>query len=345
MSEDDVWKFAHDVAAGLAYLHDNKAIVHQDIKPGNILIDDDGKYMITDFDISTKQSGTKNMTARQVQAMQDFNYGYGTPPYMGPERWPDNTVNYKPSLIPSQASDIWSFGATLFELMVGYVPFGETGGAYQRSLCKEHSSRKRNAVPKITGIYSKELKKLVNMCLAKDAWDRPSARQIAECALHHKAPTPHPGPTPSWKKYLIPLCLTTILVLVVYLSWPLPPPPPPPPPNDSIYTAYIEDATEIISRQSELSNSNDNYMFDVEKVSEAYALYEQADTMPNVSDSLKQNGRRQWSVSQEIVDKEYLRMVSEEQRYTRMDATSAALKFQQQRMKLEKYATTNTIKK
>lgn len=352
MSEDDVWKFAHDVAAGLAYLHDSKAIVHQDIKPGNILIDDDGKYMITDFDISTKQSGTKNMTARQVQAMQDFNYGYGTPPYMGPERWPDSTVNYKPSLIPSQASDIWSFGATLFELMVGYVPFGETGGAYQRSLCKEHSSyhRKNNGVPKITGIYSKELKKLVNMCLAKDAWDRPSARQIAECALHHKAPAPHPGPTPSWKKYVVSCGSAAIVALGVYMVWPdgtggggeedvvkhR---------NDSIYSSYIGDATGIIQKQSERLISDDNYMFDIEKVSEAYALFERADTMANVSDSIKQKGREEWSVSQDIVNKEYRRMVSEEQRYAGMDATTAALKFQQQRMKLEKYATTNTIKK
>ena len=345
MTEDDVWKFAHDVAAGLAYLHDNKAIVHQDIKPGNILIDDDGKYMITDFDISTRQSGTQRMTARQVQEMQDFNYGCGTPDYMGPERWPDKDVNYRPSLRPSQASDIWSLGATLYELMEGHVPFGETGGAYQRNLCKDlsPSDRKRNAVPKITGNYSKELRKLVYMCLAKDAWDRPSAKQIAECALQHKPPTPHPTPTPTWVKYAVSCSSAVLLALGAYLLWPSgggkeditfnr---------NDSIYSSYIGDATGIIQKQSELSASNDNYMFDIEKVSEAYALYEQADTMTNVSDSLKQKGREQWSASQEIIEKEYQRMASEEERYTRMDATSAALKFQQQRMNLEKYATIN----
>ena len=147
--DEDIWKFVHDVASGLNYLHtNNPQIVHQDIKPGNILIDDDGKYMITDFDISTRQSGTQRMTARQVQEMQDFNYGCGTPDYMGPERWPDKDVNYRPSLRPSQASDIWSLGATLYELMEGHVPFGETGGAYQRNLCKDlsPSDRKRNAI-------------------------------------------------------------------------------------------------------------------------------------------------------------------------------------------------------
>lgn len=352
MSEDDVWKFAHDVAAGLAYLHDNKAIVHQDIKPGNILIDDDGKYMITDFDISTRQSGTQRMTARQVQEMQDFNYGCGTPDYMGPERWPDKEVNYKPSLRPSQASDIWSLGATLYELMEGHVPFGETGGAYQRNLYKNlsPSNRKRKAVPRIAGNYSKELRKLVYMCLAKDAWDRPSAKQIEECASHHKAPIPHPTQTPSWVKYAVVSCVAVVLSFGTYIIY-----------DrirqktedkeiikqnkqfriDSIYSSYIGEATGIIQKQSALSVSDDSYMFDIEKVSEAYALYEQADTMTNVSDSIKQMGREQWLVSQEIIEKEYQRMASEEQRYTRMDATSAALKFQQQRMNLEKYATIN----
>ena len=132
MTEDEIWKFAHDAAAGLAYLHDKKAIVHQDIKPGNILIDDDGKYMITDFDISTRQRHTVRMTARQVQEMQDFNYGSGTPDYMGPERWPDAETGYKPSASPIASSDIWSLGATLFELMTGEMPFGETGGKAER---------------------------------------------------------------------------------------------------------------------------------------------------------------------------------------------------------------------
>jgi hypothetical protein len=112
--------------------------------------------------------------------------------------------------------------------------------------------------------------------------------------------------------------------------------------NDSIYSSYIGDATGIIQKQSERLISDDNYMFDIEKVSEAYALFERADTMTNVSDSIKQKGREQWSQSQKIIEKEYQRMASEEERYTRMDATSAALKFQQQRMNLEKYATINS---
>lgn len=360
IGEDEIWNFAHDVAAGLAYLHDNKGIVHQDIKPGNILIDDDGKYMITDFDISTRQSSTVRMTERQVQEMQDFNYGSGTPDYMGPERWPDSETGYKPSVKPMHASDIWSLGATLYELMEERVPFGETGGSYQRHLCKdlERHNKKGNAIPKMRSNYSKELKRLVSFCLSKDPWDRPSARQIAECALNHKAPIPHPSPTPSWIKFVISLGVIILMALTIYKFWPTltiyiykfwPTKEDivsvDPFNNDSIYSSYIGDAAGIIQVQSDLSQKDESYMFDIEKVSEAYALYEKADTMKDVSDSIKQKGREQWSESQEIIDKEYQRMVSKEQHYVRIDATSAAHTFQQQRMNLEKYATLNIINK
>jgi len=338
MSENEIWKFAHDVAAGLAYLHDERAIVHQDIKPGNILINDDGKYMITDFDISTRQAGTRRMTERQVQEMQDFNYGCGTPDYMGPERWPDKAMSYKPSLIPSQASDIWSLGATLFELMEGHVPFGETGGAYQRNLCKELSNRKRksNATPKIRGNYSKELKKLVYMCLAKEMWDRPKAQQIADNAQLHKAPTPHLAPMSGWWKYGVGIGGLGLSTIAVVLLWPKHPSPPI---SDNAYIATLDSAMSIIEVQKERASKDDSYKFDIEKIDEAYDLHEKADTMKNVTDSARTAGRATWARAQDMINEEYQRMVSEEQRYTRIDATSAALTFQQQRMKLEKYVT------
>ncbi len=343
MTEDDVWRFAHDVASGLAYLHDNKAIVHQDIKPGNILIDDDGKYMITDFDISTRQKETERMTARQIQEMQDFNYGCGTPDYMGPERWPDNDVNYRPSLRPSQASDIWSLGATLFELMEGHVPFGETGGACQRNLCKKKNSHdnRKNAVPKIVGNYSKELRKLVYMCLAKDAWDRPSAKQIAESALHHKAPILHPSSMSKWAKYIGSGGVATLIICMIILLSRGKDVDPIRDYNDSVYSATISNAIEIILAQSELSKTlkNDRHMFDMNKIEEAYNLYTQADSMKYVTDSARVIGQEKWLSTQEIINKEYHRLDSLEQYYKRIDATDAALTFAHQRYVMEKYVT------
>lgn len=51
VDEATLLKILHDVAAGLAYLHENK-VVHQDIKPDNILISHSGDYLISDFGIS-----------------------------------------------------------------------------------------------------------------------------------------------------------------------------------------------------------------------------------------------------------------------------------------------------
>ena len=45
--EEEAWKMLHDVAAGLAYLHEkNPPLIHQDIKPDNIMIGDEGQYLM-----------------------------------------------------------------------------------------------------------------------------------------------------------------------------------------------------------------------------------------------------------------------------------------------------------
>lgn len=57
--EATIWRFLHDVSAGLRYLHGlEPPVVHQDIKPENILRDDQGRFLITDFGISRKMRNT-----------------------------------------------------------------------------------------------------------------------------------------------------------------------------------------------------------------------------------------------------------------------------------------------
>lgn len=83
MEEEDLIKFLHDVAAGLEYLHDHN-IIHQDIKPDNILLDDNCNFMVTDFGISVNSSSGIN----------DSNgMSGGTRAYMGPERFTGITNN------------------------------------------------------------------------------------------------------------------------------------------------------------------------------------------------------------------------------------------------------------
>jgi serine/threonine protein kinase len=348
MSEDDVWRFAHDVASGLAYLHSNKKkIVHQDIKPANVLIDDDGKYMITDFDISTRQKETKRMTRRQVEAMQDTNYGCGTPEYMGPERWPDSETGYKPSSKPMQASDIWSLGATLFELMTGEVPFGETGGAYQRNLCRKLKGckRKKGAVPKIAGPYSKELKKLVSMCLSVDACNRPWAELIAESTLKHKAPS-LPSHTPKWVKVAIVTGTVLIISTIFFIFGSWPPPPPLCCENDSIYTVKVEQAVGLVRTQAGLIDDVKKEGFatgHVEKLIEAAILFQQTDSLDCVSDSVRISGKRKWQMAQELIDIEYSHLKTWENDYRDMEFYPEADSMALRAKELSRYTSNGKI--
>ena len=311
MDEDEVWSFAHDVAAGLAYLHDYKAIVHQDIKPGNILVDDDGKFMITDFDISAKQQKTVRMTVKQAKEMQDYNYGSGTPDYMGPERWPDE--GYIPPVKPICASDIWSLGATLFELMTGDVPFGETGGSYER---------KYHAIPKITGNYSKELKKLVRLCLAEEPWERPTAKDIAENALRHKAPKPPTTKDKKWVKYLSIGSMAAIMIPVIFFlsknrgksgdEWTR---------EDSLFIAQVEEAAVIVSDawKSEDKKDKASSAGTVAKIAEASSQYQSSLSIPVSHDSIRAYGEQIWMASQCLIDSTFLYFSSQESHYASLD--------------------------
>lgn len=157
--EKEIWKFLRQTASGLAYLHTCKPpIIHQDIKPGNILIDDNGNYRITDFGISAKRD-------YNAESYLD-NKNSGTTDYMPSERFQDGS-----NTLPIPESDIWSLGATAFELITGRSPFGDNGGKAQQ----------RNApIPRIDVDISKELKQIIYSCLDANVTNRPTASALAE---------------------------------------------------------------------------------------------------------------------------------------------------------------------
>ena len=157
MPETEIRKVLHDVASGLAYLHAHD-VVHQDIKPDNILLDDAGNYVITDFGISTRARSTLRKSVGASAATSG-----GTIAYMGPERFGKEPA-------PIKASDVWSLGAMLYELMTGDTPFGEHGGLIQKSGAE---------IPTIQGNYSDELKQMVEQMLSLNPWDRPTAEDLA----------------------------------------------------------------------------------------------------------------------------------------------------------------------
>lgn len=157
ISEKEMWKFLRDIASALDYLNKmDTPIIHQDIKPGNILIHN-GRFMLSDFGISVKTAMTQMSKALSTS---------GSLPYMAPEK-------YKKNRTPVMANDIWSLGATAYEVMTGDTPFGPDGGL---------AMNRGEKLPPIKGNYSQLLKETVAQCLDKETWKRPTAQQLYEAA-------------------------------------------------------------------------------------------------------------------------------------------------------------------
>lgn len=158
--KDDIWKYIYEVSSGLAYLHEHTPqIIHQDIKPANVLIDDNGNYAITDFGISAEMGSGTDMESEDESG--------GTFAYMAPERFVEGTP-------PMPESDIWALGATLYELITGDTPFGNDGGCRQK---------KNTTIPSIKQNIPDPIKDLIYSCLAYNPKDRPTARSIVDTVL------------------------------------------------------------------------------------------------------------------------------------------------------------------
>ncbi|MGZ6260908.1 MAG: serine/threonine-protein kinase, partial [Candidatus Limnocylindrales bacterium] len=98
-------RIAAEVAEALDYAH-RHGIVHRDVKPGNILVDGDGRALLVDFGI-----------ARSLQdAARDTSSGVvvGTLRYMAPEQLQDGPT--------TPAGDIYALGVVLYEMLVGHPP-------------------------------------------------------------------------------------------------------------------------------------------------------------------------------------------------------------------------------
>ncbi|ASU80064.1 serine/threonine protein kinase [Actinopolyspora erythraea] len=107
LSPREVARIGAQVAAALGAAH-SAGVVHRDIKPGNVLLGDEGTVKITDFGISRAQ-GDVAVTKTGMLA--------GTPAYLSP----DVACGKE----PSPASDVFSLGATLYAAIEGRPPFGQ----------------------------------------------------------------------------------------------------------------------------------------------------------------------------------------------------------------------------
>jgi serine/threonine protein kinase len=156
---------AAQVAAVLADVH-RVDIVHRDIKPANVMIVDGGFVKVLDFGIAILRG------AGALPRLTQVDRTVGTPAYMSPEQSLGHVV--------TSASDIYSLGGLLLELLTGDVPFRGTADVLLRT---HHLHSPVPSARSRRGDVPEAVDELVSLMLAKDPRARPSANQVYEVLL------------------------------------------------------------------------------------------------------------------------------------------------------------------
>lgn len=141
------------IARAIHFAH-TCGIIHRDLKPGNIIIDTDGRPMITDFGLAVNMSSDVHS-----QRMTRDGVVMGTIPYIPPEQAAGHVDRV------DECSDIYSLGAVLYEILTGKPPFqGETQYEILRRVIHQDPTPPRKIYPKI----HPDVETICLKCLEKD---------------------------------------------------------------------------------------------------------------------------------------------------------------------------------
>ncbi|HKZ51962.1 MAG TPA: protein kinase, partial [Candidatus Acidoferrales bacterium] len=154
---------ARQIAEGLNEAH-QAGVLHRDIKPGNIMLDPKGRVKILDFGLAVMAGAERapgeseeNFITRTATVWTTG----GTVPYMSPEQLRGEATDAR--------SDIFSFGAMVYECLTGRLPFrGETSIDILHAILRGAPTPLRSLVPEI----SPEWQELLERCLAKSPEQR-----------------------------------------------------------------------------------------------------------------------------------------------------------------------------
>ncbi len=147
LTEDEAIVLAEQVCAGLSEAH-RLGVTHRDLKPQNIMIDEEGKARIMDFGIARSQE-TKGVTEEGLVI--------GTPDYMSPEQVEGAEAE--------ERSDVYSLGVVLYEMVTGRVPFE---GKTALSIAFKHKTEAPPDPRKLNDRLSEEFSSVILKCLEKE---------------------------------------------------------------------------------------------------------------------------------------------------------------------------------
>ncbi len=187
LSFELIRNISYDILSAIGYAHSRgEPVVHRDVKPSNVLLDDSGRTYLTDFGIALVMGSERRLTATGSVI--------GTPDYMSPEQiLRPKDVDWR--------SDIYSFGCVLYAMLTGNPPFA----AEEATEYTIKDAHVRNPPPPMAAknpLVTDAIEHVVRTCMAKDRNERyQTAREVwlaLEPVLEGKpAPAPAPADGPS----------------------------------------------------------------------------------------------------------------------------------------------------
>jgi serine/threonine protein kinase len=214
----DAVRIVGDVAAALDYAH-SKGVVHRDVKPQNMLLDEDERVYLADFGIARLLEASTHLTATGMIQ--------GTPAYMSPEQATGQAVDSR--------ADVYALGIVAYEALTGRVPFS---GPTPVSILLKHVSEPvpRPPASELPAPATNVLEK----CLAKSPEERFASAMDFVAALDAalvatlpavpraaRAPAPRPDDRRSIAPALVFVAIAALALLAVaaaglvwWLSWP-----------------------------------------------------------------------------------------------------------------------------
>jgi serine/threonine-protein kinase len=154
LSNDRVIQIAHDVALGLGAAH-KLGIVHRDVKPQNVMLNDHGLVKLTDFGIASMYKDA------EAERLTTTGMTLGTVQYYAPEQAQGEVV--------SPAADVYALGIVMYEMLTGRTPFdGDTPVTVAMRHIQDLPEPPSAYNPRITP----GLERIILRCLEKDPRDR-----------------------------------------------------------------------------------------------------------------------------------------------------------------------------
>jgi len=169
----DALRIAQQLAAALEAAHE-RGVVHRDLKPANIMLRTGGLVKVLDFGIATLAE-PENVTAGfDSAATRETNLTrpgviLGSPPYLAPEQIGGTAA--------TKRSDIWAFGAVLYEMLTGRAAFSGSDVSHVLADIVTREPRWESLPPETPD----SIRRLLRRCLAKDPAER--LRDIADARL------------------------------------------------------------------------------------------------------------------------------------------------------------------